>query len=141
MSHKQVAFSFPRYDDDDDGKSSSFFLSFSFEQYLIVENHRNLVRAILFVLNGGLDPHDYDSRLCHANSTSIASHDTVDLSEDICLDIERRLLGERISLLACRVIHNNSLYIPFDCPTHESHPRLTPIAEGDGIKWSLHILK
>lgn len=124
---------------EDDG-GLSFTISYSIDQYLIVEQRRNLVKAILFVLNPGLTPHDYDTDYHSRQLSSGGRTGLDDISKDIHLEIEQKLLEEGISLMTSKIVQNNSLYVPFFNPLYGSDPKMIPEGEEGDFRWSLHIL-
>ncbi len=118
-----------------------FTISYNIDQYLIIDRRRNLVQAILFVLNSGLIGHDYDTANHCRDLPNGENPGLNDLPKEIHLEIEKKLVEEGISLVTSKIVQNNSLYVPFFNPLHGSDPHLMPEGDEEDFRWSLHILE
>jgi len=122
------------------GSKSSFTISYAIDQFLIIENGCNLVRAILFVLDSGLYPHSYSAKSVGFNHSEEAVA-LMNFPKGLEPAIERKLLEEGIPIISTSIVHNNRLYIPYACPLHGSDPDLMPEDQNEKCAWSLHILE
>lgn len=79
------------FPDEDEGESD-FTISYNIDQYLIVDRRKNLVQAILFVLNPGLIDHDYDTANYCRELSNGENPGLGNLPTEIHLEIEKNLL-------------------------------------------------